>query len=697
MLTHRSSLLTSSRTLVCRLRAPTSRASSSSVRASRFVEDEDTTREVFHDDVSATRTPDADVSIEQRRNGNWSSEACKRASEALSERTPPRDSQRPLLSATSATSNVSARSHSDSESNLSQYYRRAITRMRSSSQTEDASPVDVALRDEAIDGELSGVHTRVLRRSSSHTHDPSRVEPPPHPGVIDELDMQLPVQNESDVIGREDSLDSEFDVLPHEPLVLRPTSLTSRTAATERVRKTPTTLSPQTTPSAPAETTAHDPWQAIEVQLKHRPTPGSESSDVTRATPRVQRQSSSPDLDRPTSPLVTPYVPAKDRLKQYRVASTPATAAHDSVMTSSFMTAKTSQNDSAQSSASGAERQTSMTSLPDTPSSGGQIERDLRNMTSWRCDVCSSVNRERRTCEVCGTSKSRFSTALSPDFDALAYTPASTSSSTPATPTSTQPKSRQNSRTVKYFEKKVYDTYDDVSSQPADATDLSITSTPASVEKTKSRADDAFVVRDSTDVCVIERTCTPPITTSTPKTHAMTSHSSSSDQRTLAPSTSQAATPPTSLPVTSDSTSSSQHHTPTSPRLSPLASTPAHPSAAVKREPSLLLYKYKKKFDEKDPLQSSQKLKYATGTMPRHRVTAKSTSHLAPPSSHAAKPTAVSSSHLDKVASDGGAARGVPEAMSRNDRLRKPFKRCDRVFCSCIAHCINLHRFPAHC
>ena len=129
------------------MRAPSSH--SSSLRASRIVEDDDTTREVFHDDdVSTTRTPDSDVvSIEKERNGNFSSEVRTRAPESRA-MSPPTPKHNILASVAKNSSSASLRSHSDSHN---QYYSHRSSFNRSNSEVDDVSAVSMESRDGIID------------------------------------------------------------------------------------------------------------------------------------------------------------------------------------------------------------------------------------------------------------------------------------------------------------------------------------------------------------------------------------------------------------------------------------------------------------------------------------------------------------------------------------------------------------------
>ena len=628
---------------------------------------------MFHDDdVSTTCTPDSDVvSIEKERNGNFSSEVRTRAPESRAMSVvspqPPTPKHNILTSVAKNSSSASLRSHSDSHN---QYYSHRSSFNRSNSEVDDVSAVSMESRDGIIDDDLSGVYTRVLRRSSSHTPDPALKSHTSAADVTDELDRPLPVQDEADVVSstRKDSLDDEFEVV-----TVRRKSTERRHTSTSSASDSSSTAKPPSSPQVPTHDLSPadapvsvDPWQSIEVEMK---------SD--RSKQPVQRQPSSPDVEPPpVSPVpLSSYVPARDRLKNYRVAPphSPTAASGDVTddslfSTPSFLTAKTSHpNDDS-------------TCSTDTPTS---VERDLQDVRSWRCDVCRAENRGRRTCEVCGTSKSRHSTVISPESLAQEFATPAVTLPSPTTPPPTTLSTTPTTRTVKYHRKKVYEPSQDSAPSAEDVSDAAPV-VRAAVEPTTPVAA-GFKMRDSTDVCVVERTSTPIQTTSTPKTQASPAIATSNASPSLSLKSSSAAaisTPVSRSSQPAKSSSLALHSPPPSIHVTstlPLTLPPAA-SASVKREPSYVKYQVKKKFVPTDPLNSSEKLRYATlsrsqlvgaqSNAPRHRPSAKSTSNLA--SSRAddvSRTTTLSSSHLEQVSTS--------DALSRNDRLRKPFKRLE--------------------
>ena len=101
-------------------------------------------------------------------------------------------------------------------------------------------------------------------------------------------------------------------------------------------------------------------------------------------------------------------------------------------------------------------------------SNSSSLMRSGDDVSSWRCDVCSRTNSGRRTCETCGTTRSRDSVILTNSIaNASDVTNISTSSTASAriaqdddktTPQRRRSlKERQNSRSVIYLPKKVYD------------------------------------------------------------------------------------------------------------------------------------------------------------------------------------------------------------------------------------------------
>ena len=351
-------------------------------------------------------------------------------------------------------------------------------------------------------------------------------------------------------------------------------------------------------------------------------------------------------------------------------------------------------------------------------SNSSSLMRSGDDVSSWRCDVCSRTNSGRRTCETCGTTRSRDSVILTNSIaNASDVTNISTSSTASArvaqdddktTPQRRRSlKERQNSRSVIYLPKKVYDDEGlvasssqtgDISTQQQqpqpDAKQSFNTSTPKSklnhdtTDLSGERAADVpaaatanktavkrqqYVQKETSDVFVVERAKTPAtIKTSTPKARPSDydnvmvgagqltplTHARRTDDKQTAVMTPEIPSVQASQRAPSPASGADV----TSPVVRP--GDAAYTRNAPKREPSILTYRHIRKYDKhQDLLQSDKKLKAASMTNLLQERSA---------------PSAKSKSSSQLEVSDAGQPPLPPDAMTRNTPARIPLKSTKR-------------------